>query len=107
MSKNIGKNINEILSGKYSQKLLHHAKQSVTHALRTTWKYVIQKIVKATGDLIGNKIANRITNVSQNSQKNNSWAATNENYKEIPKERYISRGERQKIIDNLDINIVV
>ena len=69
MSKNIGKNINEILSGKYSQKLLHHAKQSVTHALRTTWKYVIQKIVKATGDLIGNKIANRITNVSQNSQK--------------------------------------
>ena len=96
MSKNIGKNINEILSGKYSQKLLHHAKQSVTHALRTTWKYVIQKIVKATGDLIGNKIANRITNVSQNSQKNNSWAATNENDKEIPKERDIYLEEKDK-----------
>ena len=51
--------------------------------------------------MIGNKIANRITKVSKNSQQNNSETVTNENDKEIPKERYISPEERQKIIDDL------
>ena len=37
----------------------------------------------------------------------NSETVTNENDKEIPKERYISQEERQKIIDNLDINIII
>ena len=49
--------------------------------------------------------------VSKNSQKNNSETLTNENDKkvpkEIPKERYISPEERQKIIDNLRSNIIV
>ena len=30
-----------------------------------------QKIAEATGDLIGNKIANKITKVSENSPQNN------------------------------------
>ena len=37
-AKNIGKNISKNLSGKYSQKLLDHAKQSATNALKTTSK---------------------------------------------------------------------
>ena len=57
--------------------------------------------------LLGNKIANKITKVSKNSQKNNSEIVTNEHDKEIPKERYISAEERQEVIDNLDINIIV
>ena len=40
MSKNIEKNISKILSGKYSQNLLDHAKQSTTDALKTTSKRV-------------------------------------------------------------------
>ena len=32
---------------------------------------------------------------------------TNQNNKEISKERYISPEERQKIIGNLDINVIV
>ena len=48
-----------------------------------------------------------MTKVSINSQQNNSEAVTNENDKEIPKERYISPEQRQKIIDNLDISIIV
>ena len=44
------------MSGKYSHKLIHHAKQSATDALKTTSKRVIQKTVEATGDSIGNKI---------------------------------------------------
>ena len=51
--------------------------------------------------MIGNKIANRITKVSKNSQQNNSETVTNENDKEIPKERYISPEKRQEIIDAL------
>ena len=51
--------------------------------------------------MIGNKIAGKITKVSQNSQQNSSEAVTNEHDKEIPKERYISPKERQKINDDL------
>ena len=67
MGKNIGKNIGKILSSKYSQgtlamrqKLLDHAKKSATDAFKTASKIVIQKTAEATGDLIGNKIANKI-----------------------------------------------
>ena len=48
----------------------------------------------------------KITKFSKNSQQNDSETVTNENDKEIPKERYISPVERQKIIDNLDISII-
>ena len=57
MGENIGKDIRKNLSTKYSQKILDHIKPSGTDALRTTSKRVIQKTAEATGDLIGNKIA--------------------------------------------------
>ena len=99
MGKNIGKNISKNLSGKYSRKLLNHAKKSAADALKTSSKKVIQKTAGTTGDLIDNKIVDIFTKASKNSQQNNSETVTNENVKEIPK-------ERQKIIDNLDINII-
>ena len=43
MGKNISGNISKNLSGKYSQKFLHHAKQTTTNALITTSKRVIQR----------------------------------------------------------------
>ena len=67
MGKSIGKIIRKNVSGKYSQKLLDHAKKFATDALKTSSKQVIQKTAEVTGDLIGNKIANRITIVSKNS----------------------------------------
>ena len=45
MSKNIGINLRKILSGKYSQKVLDHAKQSATDALESASNRVIQKTV--------------------------------------------------------------
>ena len=54
--------------GKYSQNLLDHAKQSAADALKTSSKRVIQKTAEATGDLIGNKSVDRITEVSKNAQ---------------------------------------
>ena len=89
------------MSGKYSQKVLGNAKQSVTGALKTISKRAIQKTAEATGDSIGVKIANRITKVSKNSQQNNSETVTNECDKKIHKERYISPEEILKIIDDL------
>ena len=49
----------------------------------------------------------KITKISKKAQQNNSETVTNENDKEIPKERYISPEERQKIIDNLRSIIIV
>ena len=49
----------------------------------------------------------KIIKVSKNSQQNNSETVTSESDKEISKERYISPEERQKIIDNVGINIIV
>ena len=51
--------------------------------------------------MIGNKIANRITKNSKNSQQNISETVANEHDKEIPKERYVSPKERQEIFDEL------
>ena len=61
--------------------------------------WTIQKTAEATGDLIGNKIACRITTVSKNSEQNNSETVANEHDKNIPKERYVSSEERQELID--------
>ena len=43
MSSNIGKNISKNVSSKYSQKLLDHAKQSATDAIKTASKRTIEK----------------------------------------------------------------
>ena len=51
------------MSGEYSQNILDHATQSATDALKTTSKRVIEKTAEATDDLIGNKIAHKITKV--------------------------------------------
>ena len=49
------------MNNKYSQKLLDSAKKSATDAIKTTSKRAIQKTAEATGDLIYNKIADKIT----------------------------------------------
>ena len=95
------KSISKNLSGKYSQTLPDHAKQSATDVLKTASKRAIKKTAEVTDDLIGNKIVNRITKVSKASQQNNLTLVTNENDKETPRERYISPEKRQKIIDDL------
>ena len=61
----MSRDISKYVSGKYSQKLLDHARKSAADALKDASNRVIQKAVEATGDLIGNKIADRITKVSK------------------------------------------
>ena len=57
-------------------------------ALTTTSKRVIQKTAEATGDLIGNKIANKITKCSPEINSDN-FSEAGEKLIEIPKERYL------------------
>ena len=64
--------------------------------LKLLHKKVIQKTGEATVDFVGNKIANKITKVSKNLE-----TVTNENNKETPKERYMSPGKKQEIINDL------
>ena len=83
-AKNMGRNISKNLKSKYSQNLHDHAKQSATNLLKISSKRFIQKVAEAAGDLIGNKITDKIIRVSKTSPKDNS--ETNE--EEIPLKVY-------------------
>ena len=90
------------LSNKYGQKLLHSAKQSTTDVIKTASKRAIQKTAEATGDLIGNKIADKITSVSKKKSNNNNNNNNNDGVDLTShKKRYISPEERQQIINQL------
>ena len=86
------------LNNKYGQKLANSAKKSATYAFKIASKRAVQKTAEAAGDLIGNKIVDKITSYSKKTAKERH---SNDASNEIPKERYISPQERQKIIDEL------
>ena len=65
-----GKDISKELCGKYIQKRFDHAKQYATDVIKTTSNRVFQKTAEAAGGLICNKIADRITKVSNCYVKN-------------------------------------
>ena len=91
-AKNMGKN----LRNKYGQNLLDSAKKSIADTIKTASKRAIQKTAEATGDLIGNKIADKTTSVSKKSPKE----LQNDEI-EVPKKRYLSPEERKQIIDEV------
>ena len=104
------KDMTKNLSNKYStahatngaQKLLDSAKTSGADAIKTASKKAVQKSAEATGDLIVNEIADKITSASKDlhskkSSKESHLEKRGSN-NEIPKERYISPEKRQ-IID--------
>ena len=68
---------------KYGKKLMDTATKTGMDAAKITSKIVVQKTAEATGDLVGNKIADKITSIGK------------------PKEIYIPPEKRQQIIDNL------
>ena len=96
------KNMGKSLSNKYGQKRFDSAKKSTTDAIKTTSKKAIQKTEEATGDLIGNKIADKIISVSKKPAKELANDETEEDLERATiKKRYISPEERQQIIDEL------
>ena len=65
--------------------------------LQLLQKKVIQRRAEAASNLIGDKIADKITRVWKISPQNNSRT----NWEKILIEIYMSPEERQKIVDNL------
>ena len=69
---------------------------------KTASKRAIQKTPEATGDLTGNKIADKITSVSKKSTKQLPNDETEVDVDRVtPKKRCISPDERQQNIDEL------
>ena len=100
------KNMGKSLSNKYSQKLLDSAKKSTTDAIKTASKRSIQKTAEATDDLIGNKIADKITSISKKPVKQlpNNDEREEENVEiTAHKKRHVSLEQRQQIIDELKL----
>ena len=77
---------------KYGKKLMGIATKTGIHAEKTASKRVVEKAAEATGDLIGNKIADKITSLGKTKSK--------EKEKE-EQEIYIPPEKRQQIIDDL------
>ena len=93
------KNMGTQLSSKYGQKLLDSAKKSTTDVIKTASKRAIQKTAEATDNLIGNKIAAKITS---GSKKSSTCSQNNEanDESETLKERYILQKKDNKLLMN-------
>ena len=89
------------MSNKYWKKLVDTAKRSATDAIKTASKRAIQKTAEATGDLIGNKVVDKITIVSKKKSNNDDVELATH------KKRYISPEERQQIIDELRLYLEI
>ena len=77
---------------KYGKKLMDIATKTGMNAAKTASKRAVQKTAEATGDLIENKIADRITSIGKPKEK--------EKTEEI-EEIYIPPERRQPIINDL------
>ena len=92
------------LSSKDGQNLFDSAKKSTAGARKAASKRAIQETAEGTGDWIGNKIEDKITNVSQKSStrsQNNETKADRASPNDVPRKRCVSQEERQQIIDEL------
>ena len=74
------------------KKLVHTATKSGTDAAKTASKRVVQRTTEATGDLIRNKIADKVTSLGKPKEKT----------KKV-EEIYIPLEKRQQIIDDLNL----
>ena len=77
---------------RYGKKLMDAATKTRIDAAKTASKHVVQKAAEATGDLIGNKIADEITSLGKTKSKEKE---------DERKEIYIPPEKRQQIIDDL------
>ena len=78
--------------GDKCKKSMDTATKTGIDAAKTAPKGVVQKSAEATGDLIGNEIANKITSLGKTKSKEKE---------EERQEIYIPPQKRQQIIDNL------
>ena len=103
-SKNVKKLMNTAIKtdtnfhSKYGKKLTDTAIKTGKDFVTIAGKKIVHKSAEATGDLIGNKIADKITAKSLKKTNNEDEVING-----IPKERFISPKQRQKIINELKL----
>ena len=85
-------------NSKYGKKLTNTAIKTGKDFATTAGKKIVHKSAETTGDLIGNKIADKITSASKKSQ--NEEIQSTEVNNEIPKERYICPKKGNKLLMN-------
>ena len=79
---------------KYGKKLMDAATKTGIDAAKTASKRIVQETAEAKGDLIGNKMADKITSIGKTKEKEKI---------NKPEEIYIPPEKRQKIIDDLKL----
>ena len=89
-------------NSKYDKKLTDTAIKTGKGFAMIAGKKIVHKSAEATGDLIGNKITDKIT-AKPSKKSQNEEIQSNEVNNEKPKERYILPKERQRIIDELKL----
>ena len=97
-TRNIGTHAAKVaknMSNKYSQKLVDTAKKSATDAIKTASKRAIQKTAEATRDLVGNKIADKIT--AKSSPKDFTSASKNHTMKKYSQMKLIMKYRKRDI----------
>ena len=77
---------------KYGKKLMYTAAKTEIDVAKIASKRVVQNVVEATGDLIGNKTADKITSLGKTKSKEKE---------EERQEAYKPPDKRQQIIDDL------
>ena len=92
------KNLGKIESNKYGQKLIDSAKKSNKIAIKTAWKRAIQK-AEATGDLIGNKIPDKITSASKKSPTRSQNDNTNNEIEAPKKDTYLQKKDNKLLMN--------
>ena len=81
-----------LVKNKYGKKLMDTAAKTGMDSAKTASKQVVQKTAEATGDLIRNKIADKITSLGKTKNKEKE---------EERQEIYIPPEKIQEIIDDL------
>ena len=89
-------------NSKYGKKLTDTAIKTGKDFATIAGRKIVYKSAEETGDLIGNKTADKIM-AKPSKKSQNEEVQSNEVNNEIPKEKYISPKERQKVIDELKL----
>ena len=85
----------KISNSQYGKKIINTTKKEGTNFAKTSGKRIVQKSAEATGDFIGNKIADQIILLGKSKNKEK------ENEINEPEEIIIPPEKRQQIINNL------
>ena len=81
---------------KYGKKLMDTGTKTAIYGAKTTSKRVVQKTAEVTGDLIGNKIADKTTSVGKLQEKEKEKTNKLDEF-------YIPPEKTQQIVDDLKL----